>query len=271
MTVIATIITKHCTAHSTDSFLTERDSAGRITPVESQASKLVRVNAYSGAISYWGLARQAADWDTHQWISDQAGRAASHGSPERFSSHLASALTIALRGRRFRSEKERGLGLHFTAYEHIGGYWIPELFQIRNWTDESYSHVRTSGFEVRRESFGSVTMTSDRCAADGSVERRMAVHAMLQAGGMLRFVNGDPSLFAPLGTAVLGVFAELYSRGDIADGDSDDTHLSLVRRPIEVLSRLLADLTPKDKRLIGGKTHDLAIRPGPRYHSTSGD
>jgi hypothetical protein len=53
-------------------------------------------------------------------------------------------------------ETERGLGLHFTAYEHIDGYWIPELFQLRNWTDESYSQVRTSGFEVRRESFGSV-------------------------------------------------------------------------------------------------------------------
>jgi hypothetical protein len=271
MTVIATIITKHCTAHSTDSFITERDAAGRMTTVESQASKLVRVNAYSGAISYWGLARQSPDWDTHQWLSDQSGGAASHGSPEQFASHLASALTGELRGRSFRSETDRGLGLHFTAYEHIGGYWIPELFQIRNWTDESYSQVKTNGFEVRRESFGSLTITPDRSANDGSVERRMAVHTMLQSGGMLRFVNGDPTLFAPLGTAVLGVFAELHSRGEIADGDSDATHLSLVRRPIEVLSRLLVDLAPKDRRLIGGKTHDLAIRPGPRYHSTSGD
>jgi hypothetical protein len=271
MTVVATIITKHCVAHATDSLITHRNPDGRRTVVETRASKLVRVGAFSGAISYWGLARHGSDWDTHKWLTDQAGKAASHPSASAFAEHLASALTNTLRARRFRTPPEGGLGLHFSAYERVGDYWVPELFQIRNWVDESYRQVRPDGFEVRRETYGSILGTPDRSAEDGLPARRMEVHSRLQSDVLLRFVNGDPNLFNPLANALLGVFTQLYARGEIKHGNMDKTHLALVRRPVEVLSHLLTDLVPKDKRLIGGKPHDLAVRPGRRYHSTTGD
>lgn len=148
---------------------------------------------------------------------------------------------------------------------------MPELFQIRNWVDESYSQIRPDGFEARRETYGSVSGTPDRSAEDSLPSRRMEVHFKLQSDVLLRFVNGDPTLFNPLANAMLGVFVELYTRDEIKHGNTDKTHLALVRRPIEVLSHLLTDLVPKGKRLIGGKTHDLAIRPSRRYYLTTGD
>jgi hypothetical protein len=271
MTVVATIITKHCVAHATDSFLTRCDPHGNRTVIESRASKLVRVGAFSGAISYWGLASHGSDWETHKWLADEAGKAVSHASASAFAEHLALGLTNALVTRRFRTPPDGGLGLHFSAYERVGNYWVPELFQIRNWVDESYRQVRPAGFEVRRETYGAMAGTSDRSAEDGSPARRMEVHSRLQSAVLLRFVNGDPALFNPLANAMLDVFVELYTRGNIKHGNTDRTHLALVRRPVEVLSHLLTDMVPKDKRLIGGKTHDLAIRPGRRYSSTTGD
>jgi hypothetical protein len=278
MTVIATIITKHCTAHASDSFLTEKGPTGEFEVIESEATKLVKVPKFSGIISFWGFA-SAKDpisskplWNTLDWLRQQAASASSYEFPEPFARHLASSLTKALARFTFKHEQEGGLGLHFTAYERVGDYWVPELFQIRNWVDEQYKSVRPDGFEVRRETYGTVKRIPERSAEDGSTERRLCVQKELHSKAvLLRFVNGDPVLFNPVADATFSVFEELGRRGALDDPESVATHLAMVRRPVEMISNLLIEFCPEGKRRVGGKPHDLAVRHGPRYQSNTGD
>src|SRR4030095_15422711 len=209
---VAAIVTRHCTAHASDSFLTEA-SAGALRVVESRASKLVRVEAWRGIISYWGLAR-AGGWHTLDWLKGESTRAHSHSSPQAFAEHLADQLTLALKPLRVGSPAHRGLGIHFTAYEHIDGHWVPELFAIRNWVAPDYATISTHGFTVTRETYGAVRQTTERSPLDGTRERRLLVHeALRHAPLMLRFCNGDPDLFMPIAHTVLSSFLEMSRRG----------------------------------------------------------
>jgi hypothetical protein len=179
-------------------------------------------------------------------------------------------LTTTLQARTFRNTLERGIGIHFSAYEEVSGYWIPELFHIRNWTDESYSAVRES-VEVTRETFGTTQNTRDRSGADGSPERRVQVYKSLQEGKMLIFNNGDPALFNPIANGVLSTLSGLHQRRELRDPTDVRTHLAIARRPVAIASKLLTDFARNDMRRVGGKPHDLAIAPNGQMTSTTGD
>jgi len=240
--------------------------------VEDQASKLIRVPAWRGAMAYWGLASLGRDWNTKHWLETQAKSAGGHTSPEDYALALADNLTRELGRRGLRRPIDSGLGIHFSAYEYVEGYWIPELFLVSNWTDTSYSAVRPDGFLVTRETFATLQNLSDRPPEQRQLANRRAVHTALhQSQLMFRFNNGDPALFNPIGDSVLSTFSTLYARGHVHDSTSVQTHLSLVRRPVDVVSKLLADLAEPASRVIGGRPHDLAISPSGQYESTSGD
>lgn len=51
MTVVATITTRHCTAHASDSFITLETATGSEI-VEDQAPKVIRVEKWRGALAY---------------------------------------------------------------------------------------------------------------------------------------------------------------------------------------------------------------------------
>src|SRR5215469_14733044 len=174
LTVIAAIITSHFTAHATDSFITIRTDEGTYKVQKSQETKIVRVPVWRGAISYWGLATHDSDWSTLRWLRERAASASRYSSAEDFARTLACDLTTALRVRRFRSPSERGIGMHFSAYERIDGYWVPELFHIRNWENETYSAVQ-EGIIVTRETYGASQGTRDRSEADGDPVQRLVV------------------------------------------------------------------------------------------------
>jgi hypothetical protein len=89
LTVIATIITSRFTAHATDSFITRRTDEGSYTVQEAQETKIVRVPAWRGAISYWGLATHASDWSTLRWLRERAAKAGEYVSAEEFIRTLA--------------------------------------------------------------------------------------------------------------------------------------------------------------------------------------
>jgi len=272
MTVIATVITRHYTALASDSFITVARQDGTREVVEDQPSRLIRVPAWRGAMVYWGLARLGADWNTKQWLETQATCASGCTSAEDYAVSLARNLTQELGQRTFRRPTDSGLGIHFTAYEYVDGYWIPELFLLSNWTDASYTAVRPTGFLMTRETYATLQNLPDRPPEQREPHNRRAVHSALhQSPLMFRFNNGDPALFNPIGDSVLNTFSTLYSRGHVHDSTSAQTHLSLVRRPIDVVSRLLADIAEPGSRVIGGRPHDLAISPTGEYESTTGD
>jgi hypothetical protein len=288
MTVISTIFTRHFTALASDSFITQRHADGSRTRTETKQSKLVRVREFRGAMAYWGLATLPAvprsglsSWSTKAWLDVQARSAGNSTTPERFAESLAELLNEEFaRGAFHRRINDTGLGIHFTAYEDIDGIRVPELFIITNWRGDTatpYSELLPGGFDVTRETWKTILRTRDpNCSPtrdeQRKIENRLAVQsAFRDEAMMLVFNNGDPMIFNPIGNAIFTTFLTLNGRRDLKAPRSVETHLSLVRRPVEVVAKLLADLSREKSRVVGGKLHDLAISPTGIYESTTGD
>lgn len=273
MTVIATLITKHWTVHATDSLITVRQQDGSYKIEEQEQTKIVRVEAFSGAISYWGLAWDPyGSWNTFKWLSEQSALAYRWHTPADFANHLAQRLSEETRRLNALPSSDRGLGLHFTAYEYVDGLYVPELFLVRNYADESYKTIRPTGFEVRRRTYEALFSTSNQQSMEGESDSRKAVHAALHnSNSLIRFVNGDPELYNPLANAVFEAFIKMQSRGWVDDYSSASMHCCIARTPIETASRLIGAIARSGVRIVGGKIHDLAAKPGRIYESSSGD
>lgn len=272
MTAVSTVITSSFTVHASDSFITTPVGQGQFQILESQQTKIVRVPAFRGAISYWGCATLPADgsrWNTLRWLRTQAQTAAQERTAAAFAESLGHRLTLAMRASPFAAPL--GLGMHFTAYELIDGYSIPEFFHIRNWTDATYTTLRPEGFRVTRETYGVLKGVHERPPTDGAPEARREVHAALHDGRIIYiFNNGDPVLFNAAAGSILNIIGEVQRRGHIRASDAA-THRAMARRPIQIISELLSSFAKKESRVIGGKPHDLAISPDGSYSSDSGD
>src|SRR5262249_19230518 len=142
--------------------------------------------------------------------------------------------------------------------------------------DASYREVLPN-FQVRvtRETYATLRELSPpegRTNEFGEACYRREVHSALHDAPYLMFFNnGDPTLFNPIANSVLATVQQLSIRGQLDEPTSVETHLSIARRPVETVSRLLCDLAVPGERLIGGRPHDLAVNPGGDYRSTTGD
>ena len=167
MTVVSTVIHRKCTAHACDSLVTKTNPDGTLEPIEWQKPKIFRVEKWRGAISYWGLSIYGT-WNTAEWLSDRAKNVAGFESAEAFGHSLAKDLQNETGRFPVRRQRDRGLGLHFTAYEFVEGSWIPELFLISNWMDIHDTALRPDGFGCTRESCKTAmeTESQDRLPQD---------------------------------------------------------------------------------------------------------
>ena len=269
MTVVSALITKHCTAHASDSFLTILKADGNREIVEDQKPKVVCVKHWRGALTYWGLA-QCGQWSTLDWLRRRAQLASKFSSPEEFGNAIAADLNEELTKLPLTNNVDKGIGIHFTAYERMNDYWIPELFLISNWAGIPYTDIRSTGIGATRETYHTLNNV-DSMPEHREVDFRIKVHQALQSGAMFRYNNGDPVLFNPVADAIVDSFIELARRGVLNDPSSEKTHCALVRRPIEVVSDLLADFSRKGTRSIGGKPHDLCVLPTGNLWSSTGD
>lgn len=268
MTIVATIVTSRYTAHACDSFLTIRSDKGKYHVIESTKTKLVRVEAWRGAIAYWGLASFSTQWDTLNWLRRQALGAGASKSAEEFAQALAGALTSE--AKKIPQIVKNGLGIHFSAYEPVNGYMIPELFLITNYINTKY--LTRQRFAVTRETYATLNGASDRPPDHAKAHYRMAVHDALRTNHcLLQFNNGDTALFNPVAVSIFSTVHVLSTRQQLRGLTDVQTGLALVKRPIEIVSKLLTDLAKPQSRLVGGKPHNLAITPKGEYHSTTGD
>lgn len=267
MTVVSALITKHGTAHASDSYITQAKTGGGRAVLEDQKTKLVYVKHWRGAMGYWGLA-QYLNWSTLDWLKSRAQTASQFSDPQEFANALALDLNSAIASLPL-TPLEKGIGIHFTAYERIKDYWVPELFLISNWQGIPYTTLRPTGVGVSRETFGTLNGIPP-APRHQSVECRLEVNEALRSGIIFGYNNGDPELFNPIANAIFQDFVTLSRRSVLSEPSSKEAHCALVRRPVEVVTRLLSDFARADTRVVGGKTHDLCILPNGEYWSGTG-
>ena len=267
MTVISAILIRQCTAISSDSLITEvRDDGSRI-PVEWEQSKVARIPKFRGSASYWGLATYGR-WSTFDWLQSQARVAEGFDTLEEFARSFRQSLENELAKLRFRNPIDSGIGIHLTGYEHIDGYWIPELLLCSNFADPSYSRICC--LHLSRETFH--TLNNVPSADEHREPRfRLSVKDALQNGAMLIYNNGDPLMFNPSAKSFLQLISTIRQRGLLNDPDSPATYRSIARRPIEIVSAAQQDFCRAGTRFVGGRIHDLVVTPAGEYSSTSGD
>lgn len=239
--------------------------------MEWEKSKIIPVQAWRGALAFWGLAlHKDYNWSTYEWLLAKVQKAANPSTPELFAEAVSNDLNAELSKMSFETPSDAGIGIHFSAYEYMDGYWIPELYLISNWADTSYSALRPDGVGVTRESFHTVSGEAPK-PEHRDKEYRLIVHSRIQSGVILTYNNGDPALFNVSAGAVLGMFEQLARRGTLKEPRDWQTYVNIARRPIEIVSHVQQDFSRPGTRLVGGKLHDLAITPGGEYFSTSGD
>jgi hypothetical protein len=268
MSVISTLITRASTVHTSDSLVTKLLPDGRYEPGVWQETKIVPVRAWRGALSYWGLSLRDGQWSTLQWLRDQSRRAGASKSPQAFAEAMVAELNSSLGKMALKRPEEAGIGIHFSAYERVDLRWIPELFLVTNYADPTYRTLRPMG--VSRETHH-ILFGQEPSSQDGEAPSRLEVANALENGRWLIYNNGDPWLYNIAANSILQMACKLQARGILRGPDDIEVLRALARRPVEVVSTIQHDFCVPDKRVVGGRIHDLAITPSGDYSSTSGD
>lgn len=274
MTVIATVLSASCVAYASDSFLTSyavQPTLTRRKRTRQDQTKLVRVEKLRGVMGYWGLARHGS-WSTLDWLRSRTTDAGRF-TPEEFARELANDLSREIGRRVFKSPLQRGIGIHFTAFEYVGDYWVPELFLIMNYDDAggvTYNKLYPDGVRCRRETYHAI-FGEPHSSTHGDGDHRRKVHKELLAGRIIVFHNGDPVLFNPGAQAVQTMTEGLRDRGELVMPNTPRNYRALARIPIQLVSDVQRGFTVPSKRRVGGKIHDLSVTSGGLYRSDSGD
>lgn len=272
MTVVTTVISLCCTVHATDSLITQLQRDGTLEPKEWKKSKIVPIRHWRGAMSYYGLAvYDYYNWSTFEWLQRQAQQANKFESAESFARDLAKRLDEAISSMRFQRKIHSGIGIHFSAYEYVDGFWIPELFHISNYQDTSYKLIRAGGIRFTRETY-SMLNKMDWQPEHSETKYRLAVHKYLRKqNGMLVYNNGDPIMFNPVAKAILESIETIAKRGQLSKRSNVNTYRAVAKMAVEIVCDLQRNFVQSAKRRIGGKPHDLVITPNGEFSSNSGD
>ncbi len=268
MTVITTLVTPHFTVHATDSYLTKRQPYELL---EKERTKIVPVRRFRGAMSYWGWAtlpasNAAPEWNTIAWLREQARQAGSFDSAGAFALSLMRNLECEGRKR----SVYRGIGIHFSCYERIGDYWVPEVFIISNYEDASYRSLDQDGLIVSRNFHIDLVGISRADIINVNRDARLKAYRILLEGQNGWWYNGDPAVFGPVTDAFMNAITLLQKRGSLKLQTWKE-HADLARMPVELVSRMFKSFSIENRILVGGKPHDLVISPNGDYYSTTGD
>lgn len=279
MTLISAIVSSKGTAIATDSVLTlkQQSNPQSVLQIEWQLPKLIRLEKFKGSISFWGDAvaeprlplpdnktKIKFNWTLFKWLTDKA-KNITESNLEDFVKRLTIDLKSEYKKKNWLSY---GIGLHITGYELIGDTYVPELFLISSFANPSYNEVKDWSYS--RETYHTLMNTPTE---PGHRERhcRLAVHQYLIDGGLFIYNNGDPNLFNHIFDGIFAAYLHSRKLGRAKDLEDLRDLSNLVRRPIEIVAKFQSDFFRKDKILIGGKIHDLAVWRDGNYFSISGD
>jgi|GEM_PF-693630 len=278
MTVISTVITQFCTAHASDSMVTRGKNEKDYHILDLKSTKIVCVRRWSGAMTYFGLA--VCDdlktgnrlWSTLEWLRSQANNATQFNAPEEFARDLATKLDHKINSLPITDEKEKGIGIHFTAYEDVDGIPIPEFFHITNFANVEYKQLLPEGVRVTRETYNNLTNDGDSPRSrHGEPEYRREVRKRLSSGGMLIFNNGDTDMFNIASDAIRGIMNEAKKRNILQPRNDPKAHRELAMWPIELVAKVQKNFIKSGYQKVGGDLHNLSITPIGEYASETGD
>ena len=209
---------------------------------------------------------------------------------EDFARYLGDELNKAITSMQFSQEIDAGIGVHFTAYEYMSGYWIPELFALSNFMDTSYAALWPDGIHVNRETCNIVAqeLMDGHFVIDApayaisekdempqlehrDVACRLFVRQFLQQHGILLYNNGDPLMFNSVANGIFTAVWSLQRHSKLRGQDDIETYRAMAKMPVHVVCKTQDAFAQKETRLAGGKIHDLVIRPTGEMSSSSGD
>jgi hypothetical protein len=272
MTVIATVITRYFTAHATDSLITARKNDGTFEIWERKETKIVCVRRWAGAIAYFGLSKTKDDsWSTLQWLRSRVSEADQFKNPESFARYLAAELNARLARLILSNPIDRGIGMHFTAYEDVDGYRIPELFAITNFKSTMYAELFSDGLHVTRETFGPMAGVNERPPEHGASTIRHKVRKALADGGIAIYNNGDPTMFNSGAQAIFTMLQTASQRGMLTIPGSARAHRDIVLWPIELVANVQKQFYRAGYQVVGGDLHNVSISATSEYESDTGD
>lgn len=270
MTVVSCIIASGCTTHASDSLLTRTKADGETEELEWEDPKLVRVEQFGGVIGFYGFAGMTPERSTLRWLRGQVSKASECKNAQEFAARLARKCEEWLRAEGAPRDRRGGIGMHFTAYEWWDGYWVPELFHVRNWADPHYASVKPEGVVWTRDTYG-IIVGADEETRDASAAGRARVREHLVNGGYFRFNNGDPEMYNGIANAVHDGGVLVFRRVAGERATLQPAHwASLCLRPVEIVADLQRDFAGAGRRRVGGRPHDVTVTPPREFVSRSG-
>jgi len=272
MTVISSVISTYCIAVSSDSFLTVYDSSTKSNEIiENRKPKIIRVEKFLGAFSYWGLAAKSkySKSTTYDWLSKISNEAHTFNNLENFATYVRDELDQEIKS--FNIEKKyTGIVIHLTGYEDYDGFKIPELFLISNFTNSTSSKIGNLG--VSRQLYP--TMPDEYKKNNTNLtqsEKQHLVRDFLAKGKLFIFNNGDPDMFNPIFNGYRDAMTLAKKRKLIKDSNDVEIYRNIACRPIEMVAKAQRDFYKKGKIIVGGRVYDLVIEKSTgAFTSTSG-
>lgn len=273
MTAISAVICTHCIAISSDSCLTVYNSAKKLSEIiESRKPKIVRIEKFLGAFSYWGFAGfPDGKWTAYNWLKEISNRSQCFGTLEDYADYVKNELEKEIKS--FKIDKKfTGIGIHLVGYEDYNGVKIPELFLISNYTDTSYTNTKIGNLVVSRRLFHTLP---DELKIGGEnqtqSEKQSLVKDFLSRGKIFIFNNGDPNMFNPLFSGYREAMNIAKKRNVIKNANDIEIYRNMARRPIEMVTKVQRDFYKKGNIIVGGRVHDLVIEKiTGKFTSTSG-
>lgn len=272
MTVISAVISTHCIAVSSDSLLTVYNSSTKLSEIiETRKPKIIRIEKFLGAFTYWGLAARSktSKWTTYDWLKKISNDAHRFDSLESYAIYVRDELDKEIKSLKI-DKKSTGIGIHLTGYEDYDGFKIPELFLISNYTDPTYFKI--GDLSVSRHLFS--TMPDEFKTGNENLtqsEKQFLVKDFLTKGKMFIFNNGDPDMFNPFFSGYRDAMNTAKKRHLLKDSSDIEIYRNIARRPIEMVTKAQKDFYKKGKIIVGGRVHDLVIeKTTGKFTSTSG-
>jgi len=251
--------------------VTRKRNDGTYEILDDKTTKIIPVPRWAGAMAYWGLATTDDSWSTVQWLRDRISQSGQFAKPEEFARDVGDRLNRALSAMRFRESMAKGIGIHFTAYEWIDDYPIPELFLITNFDNTEYSALHADGIHVTRETFGVAFQIPNRVIEHSKPDYRHQVRKYLEAGKVLLYNNGDPFMFNAAFSSIRDLFRIAEQRRILKPTTDPKAHRDIVGWPIELVYKVQKYFVKEGHQMVGGKPHNLSVTPRAEYESDTGD